>query len=314
MKLPKIERYNQFIWALIGTGVVILGAIGVFFAASEIIHSIRSEPGGLPVAVVDEDGKAAGQQQAAQYDFCQPIQVSGSPYQLIRVSSNRLVIRNAIVTKLKAAHDRYSEYGVYKMGAVVSDTCGFDNRDQVSAVVNVLVRDANTGAMHLALSENAVIHQLDFPTERSANNTYSEDFPPPGVLYWEIAFADSNSDGVIDDTDDIGAYLSDADGRNMKRITPEPSRVLEKTYDKSRNRLLMRVLRDSNGDGKLGEEDHTLLVESSVAQRTILREVLDNKTLSELMRSAEPKKQMRAPPTGNTTERANVTTPIQPEK
>lgn len=293
MKFPKLERYNQVIWAVIGSGVVIVFAGTIVIAAVAIVMSMFDDSA-LPVAIIDESGTGGVEQKLAQYDFCQPVAVKGTPYQLIRVTSDKLVVREVIeerkpVMKMMKMEE-YDKFGSGS-GSSYYETCGYNKRGQISAVVNVLVHNTDNGAMHLALNESAVVFTLDHPKERSPNDYYPGDFPPPGVLFWEIAFTDSNSDGVIDVKDDIGAYLSDVDGRNLKRITPIMSHVIEQSYDKIRNVLTLRVIRDTNGDGKLDENDETSLIESSVATRNIQREVLDKKKLTEIMRAAEPKRQ-----------------------
>lgn len=291
MKLPNLERYNQVILAIIGTGTLVMVMVGLSIGTIEIIGNVLRHTDALPVAVVDEDGSGDTKRDLAQYDFCQPISVPRSPYQLIRVSSDKFVVRNIAVAKPKISKGFSSsdEYGSSQF-----ETCGYNRRGNPSAVVNVLVRNANNGKMHLALDENAVIYTLEFPTERIGDVSDSADFPPVGMLFWEMAYTDSSGDGVIDEDDDVGAYLSDADGRNLQRITPIPSRVLERTYDKKNNMLLLRILRDTNGDKKIDDEDSVSLVESSLTTRTMIREILDKKTLSELMLNAEPKQATNA--------------------
>lgn len=287
MKLPKLERYNQVVWAVVGTGVVGAVVLGMLVVAAIIVRSLFDDIGGLPVDVVEMNGPEDARRETAEYDFCLPVDVHGSPYQLIRVASDKLVVRNVMVARSGKAKG-YGSGGSFSGYSPDQETCG----DNTRGVVNVLVRNADNGDMHLALAENAVIFTLDYPTEHTT--TYSDDFPPVGVLFWEIAFADSNNDGVIDELDDLGAYLSDIDGRDLKRITPSMSRVLSKTYDGDRNLLLLRVLRDTNSDGKLDNDDHASLVESSVTTRTLVREILDKETLAAVMRAAEPNRNVPA--------------------
>ena len=282
---PSLERYNQLIWAAVGTGVLAAAVVGLIAAAAFLIYSaVKDDAGGVKVDVVDDAGTAGVKPQSARYDFCQPIIVYASPYRLIHVVSDRLVVRN-IATRLKQTSRSYSaEADSY-------NACGLYGSKEPAAVVNVLVRHAETGEMRLALKQNAVVRALEYPQPEHQRPPIGNAFPPKGVLYWEVAADDSNRDGVIDHEDDVGAFLSDVDGRNLARITPTPSRVLEKIYDKERNLLLLRVLTDSNGDGSLGDDDMPALIESSVAQRKLLRAVLDNKTLTGLMAAAEPRRQ-----------------------
>jgi hypothetical protein len=293
MKLPNLERYNQVVWAVVGTGIVVIAAVTVLTATGALLYSMfKGGSRGVPVAVVDENVQDDPRRDTPKYDFCQPIVVPGSPYQLIRIASDRLVVRNkqARLSKMGSGYssDEESRY----------ETCGLYGSDRPSAVVNVLVRQRQTGIMHLVLNENAVILALEYAKPRSRGDEDESDsaFPPRGVLYWEIASDDSNGDGVIDDYDDAGAYLSEADGSGLVRITPKPSRVLEKTYDKRRNVLLLRIITDTNSDGKLDEADTPSLIETSVAERKVAREVLDKKTLAEFMRDAEPRRIKKSSP------------------
>jgi hypothetical protein len=288
MKLPKLERYNQIVWAVVGTGVVVVAAVSILAVAAAMLYALIKSDSGVPVAVVDDNGSDDTQREAARYDFCHPVAVAGSPYQLIRVASDRVVVRNTPAKLRKRGYDSYSSE------ADTYNSCGLYGNNDPTAIVNVLVRHADTGAVHLVLKENAVVQTLEYPQPRTGRDDpdSANTFPPAGVLYWEIASEDSNGDGVIDEEDDVGTYLSDIDGRNLARITPKPSRVLEKTYDKKRNTLLLRILPDTNGDGNLDDNDTPTLMESS-AQRKIMREVLNNKALAEVMHEAEPKGQKK---------------------
>ena len=285
MKRPTLERYNQLVWAAVGTGVLATIAVGLLAAAAVLIYrAIEDDAGAVMVDVVNDTATNGPQPKSARYDFCQPIPVYGSPYQLIQVVSDRLVVRN-VAARLKQSASRS-----YSSEADMHNGCSLFGSTDPAAVVNVLVRHADTGDLRLAFKQNAVVRALEYPQPKPQRPDIWNAFPPKGVLYWEIAADDSNGDGLIDDEDDVGAFLSDVDGNNMTRITPKPSRVLEKTYDEKRHVLLLKILTDSNRDGRLGDNDRPALIESSVARRDVVREVLDNKALTKVMSSAEPKK------------------------
>jgi hypothetical protein len=286
----KLERYNQILWAVIGTGVVVVAAVMALTATVAALYALFKSRPGVPVAVVEETTQ--GGRDAAHYDFCHPIAVHGSPYQLIRVVTDRLVVRNKPALLSKQSY--FSSYS----GTRSYDSCVLYGSDGPSAVANVLVRHADSGATQLLFKENAVIQALEYPRPPVNNEdpAFAQTFPPPGVLYWEIAFEDSNGDDVIDEHDDAGAYLSDVDGRNFTRITPPASRVLQKTYDKPRKRLTLRIVRDTNGDRKLDDEDAPSLIEVSLPERKMVRKVLDRASLHDLMRAAEPRRQTSSMP------------------
>lgn len=286
-KFSRVERFNQIVWAIIGTGiiamVVVLLIAGLVVTVSSIINSGRH---GMPVAMVEGDAPADSGIKPSHYDICMPLAVRGSPYQLIRVVSDQFLIRKTTAKARlnKMASDSYSEEPVY--GA-----CNIYGNSKQTGVVNVIVRHTVDNSVHLLLKENAVIKALEYPhpTDKNEYDPSADKFPPVGSLYWEIAFEDTNSDAVFDDKDDFGAYLSSPDGSRLVRITPEYSRVLEKSYDKERKLLLLRILRDTNNDKVLNEADKPSLIEVNVVERKLIREVLDAQTLAEMMRHAEPK-------------------------
>lgn len=285
MKRPTLARYNEMVWAVIGTGLLAAAAVGLIGAVAVLIYNAtKDDAGTVKIDVIDHVEPSGAQPKAGRYDFCQPIAVHQSPYQLIQVVSDRLVVRNVTARVKQAASRDYSaEAGIYQ-------ACGLFGSAEPAAVVNVLIRHAETKEIRLALKENAVVRALEYPQPDPLPAQAWNAFPPKGVLYWEIAADDGNRDGVVDDEDDVGAFLSDLDGNNMARITPTPSRVLEKTYDKQRNVLLLRILPDTNGDGRLSDDDRPALIESSVTHRKVMREVLDHKALSKVVSAAEPKR------------------------
>ncbi len=290
-RFPGLERYNQIVWAIIGSGVVAAVTVSVLIGLAAMFYSmLHSGRGGMQVAVIDENATQGVERKSSLYDFCQPLAVHESPYQLIRVVSDQFAVRKvAAASKARKSNfESYSESPVY--GA-----CGIHGSDKQTGIVNVIIRNVDDNSMHLLLKENAVIQSMEYPLP-PAKNEYgksAEDFPPAGTLYWEIAYGDSNNDGVIDEKDDLGAYLSNPDGSQLERITPAQSRVLEKSYDRKRNLLTLRILRDTNNDKVLDDKDKPSLIEVSVAKRKMIREVLDSKTLRGMMQQAEPKRQIK---------------------
>jgi hypothetical protein len=285
-----LDRYNSVLWAAVGTLVVLIVVISLLVVLAAMLYSlVKPDHASVPVAKVGEETRDGAPRTQAVYDFCQPVAVFGTPYQLIRVVSDRFMVRN----KPAVLPEKQKRYGSYSGEAFSTETCGIYGSDRSSAAINVMVRNADTGEKHLVLKENAVIHTLEYPQPPASANAgeSASFFPPPGVLYWEIAFDDTNGDNVIDGRDDMGAYLSGPDGRNLVRITPEFSRVLEKTYDRKRNVLTLRIVHDTNNDKSIDEKDTPSLIEVNVAQRKMTGEILNAKGLTEFMRQAEPKRQ-----------------------
>ncbi|MEK6550242.1 MAG: hypothetical protein AAB329_06985 [Pseudomonadota bacterium] len=273
----KLEKYNQIIWAVIGSGTILLVAIGVVIALVSALFFGRDR--GVPVEVVEGEGTVERATAGTRHDFCIPISIPDSPYQLIRVTVDRVVVKGGAVAAKGFSSSNYDE-------APLTRGCGYSGSGETQAIGNILARHTGTGQIRPILQQNAVIHTLEYPSGR-AERTDRRAFPPSGVLYWEIAFADSNGDGRIDEYDDFGAYLSDVDGRNFKRITPGASRVLEKVYDEPRGTLYLKILYETTGDKSLDRQDGTALIEVNVQRREIVRTVVNREQLRGLLRPVE---------------------------
>lgn len=271
-----LERYNQIIWALLGSVALGFAAFGLIAALVSLFPSRH----GVKVDVVDEQ---ASQQTKTEVkaEAALPVDVGDTPYQLIPVSVDRIVIHGKSLT----AEAEQSAKGEYESYAPSSREAGYRG-DGLSVAGNVLIRDARSGAMHLFLSQNALIRNLDYPVRHSKHDADEERdaFPPAGMLYAEIAFNDTNGDGQLDSQDDTGAYLADADGSGLVRITPQRSRVEEKRYDGQRKILTLKIRTDTNGDKSLSDDDTASIIEVSVPERRIIGTLLDNSKLTSSMR------------------------------
>jgi hypothetical protein len=275
----KLERYNQIVWAVIGSGALLIAAISVIVA---VIAMFPSGQRGVPVEVVEGDPENTRATADLRVDICPPIPVDGTPYQLIGVAVDRIVIKNRALLAKKAKGFASSYSDEASLGG-----CGYHGEGSMAATGNVLIRDTRTGAMRPLLAQNALVQHMEYPV-RPVNPAGRHAFPPPEMLYWEIGMGDTNGDGVLDERDDIGAYLSDIDGTKLARITPPGSRVVGKTYDETRRRLYLKIVQDTDGNKTLDDNDSSALIEVDVAHRRIVGTILDARRWQEQSRGLKP--------------------------
>lgn len=277
-----LERYNQIVWAILGTVAAAAIAVGLVSFVLSLFHFDRS---GVPVEVVDEQGAPrAGHEVKA--DVCLPIDIDGTPYQLIRVAVDRIVIKGKSL-----ATERSKGIASSDSGEAAGSGCGDAGTGYLSMNGSVLIRDKRDGTLHLLIAQNAMIQRMEYPVPRGRTREEGEEvsaFPPPGTLYWEIGLADTNGDGVLSGADDVGAYLSDAGGGNLVRISPPGSRVVDKTYDERRKILAMKVVTDSNGDKSLDDNDAASIIEIDVPRRRVIGTLIGSANWQERLRGAKP--------------------------
>jgi hypothetical protein len=282
MKIPtNIERYNQLVWAVIGSGVLVIAAIAIVAFLASLWPAGQT---GVPVEVVQDP---AGPQAVAhvQADPCLPIDIPGTPYQLIGVSVDRIVIGgNLLATRVEKGFASSDSYEASHAG------CGYSHGGQTSVAGGVLIRDSRSGEVRALLPQGALIQQMEYPVlrKRSHPDELPDPFPPEGTLYWEIALADTNSDGVLNSEDDTGAYLSDIDGRNLVRVSPPRSRIMDKTYDAERKILTMKTIAVPGVDRSEDEREVVSIIEASVPQRRIVGTLLESQNWQQLLERAKP--------------------------
>lgn len=74
-------------------------------------------------------------------------------------------------------------------------------------------------------------------------------------LFYKVANVDYNKNKKIDGDDPIILYVSDLDGKNLKRLTPENENVVSVELFEKLNFALVKLQVDSNNDGKFDFRD-----------------------------------------------------------
>ncbi|MDH4276225.1 MAG: hypothetical protein OEW08_14425 [Gammaproteobacteria bacterium] len=273
-----LERYNQILLAVFGTGAAVFLAVVAIVAVVSYIASQFGGQGGVPIDIVDNDAAKSQKEATMRIDMCPPVILEGTPYQLIAVSVDRIVIERRVMKLAQSAYESYADkqpnYGCYQSDG------------HLSVNGNVLVRDTRNAEMRPLLSQNAVVQHMEYPTPRQKDAR--EAFPPRDILYWEITTNDTNGDGVLDKHDDTGAWLSNIDGTRLTRITPPNSRVEAKTYDPGRQKIYLKVLQDTDNNKTLDEKDGSALIVVDIAQKRIVKTIMETKTWLEAGKGLKP--------------------------
>ena len=290
-----LQQYNQFVWAVLGTVALGLLLCAAWLAAR---HGHGYHTYGAAKIEAVEGASVRNISSDVSVHAAMPIAVADSPYQLIPVSVNRLVISGKFFRVKRdwrgnrpywGGHWGPHGYGAWHHGR--DDGWAGEAGCELPIPGNVLIRDTRSGAAHLLLPQPAVIYDIAYPGPHG-DAMGGDAFPPRGTLYWEIGLADSNGDGELNKKDDVGAYLSDADGSHLVRVTPPGSHVVARAYDAARKVLTLKIATDTSGDKSLDNNDKTSLIEVSVPQRKMLGVIFDDAAGQQGMSALTPLNQL----------------------
>ncbi|TAH19370.1 MAG: hypothetical protein EAZ08_09375 [Cytophagales bacterium] len=150
--------------------------------------------------------------------------------------------------------------GSYMLTSVVSSdfASAANNVAYFSAasLTNLIFSDSTGKNIYKLLDKPAYIHSLDFNTNDyydSATGQYITQ-NPKNLLY-KISFEDTNQDGLLNELDMSALYVSDADGKNLKRLSPEKTTCINYEFVGAERNKIRILYFDGSGDGKLvGEQ------------------------------------------------------------
>jgi len=230
--MDKIAKYNQRVWAVIGTAVlaaVVFACVAALWAAVEARGRRHGEIAAKPLA----DRKASADEALV---YCLPTPIEGTSAVLVGVGVAR--------TSSEQKGSKWSSYGRPSWAA-----CQLGERYGSGTLHNVVVWDLDTGKQRLLLETRGRIERFAQPDPKCAEG---EGLVPCGSLYWELTTEDSNGDGTIGTEDATVAYLSDLDGTRLRPLTPKNTSVQGFSSDLRKGLLFFQVRADSaEGDGPI---------------------------------------------------------------
>ncbi|HEX6194156.1 MAG TPA: hypothetical protein VFZ42_17400 [Chitinophagaceae bacterium] len=101
----------------------------------------------------------------------------------------------------------------------------------------------------------AIIHTF---TERNYYNKPVNEYPlnilPKHIVYL-VRTDNFNNDNGLDSDDPVYLYISARNGENLRVITPKGVHILSWTASKDRKILMVKAMKDSNGNKKFGVGD-----------------------------------------------------------
>jgi hypothetical protein len=262
-----LERYNQILWAVVGT-LVVLGAL----VLAVILFITRTREDRSPTIVIGKPNQPKVNQNLV---FCEPIVVPGTNRQLLPVAAVDVDDPHSekIVVQYEARLSRGSGY-------YDPSRCTLGSYSTGTRIFNVVMRNSATGRQWLLLERPAQIAAVNVPAKDCQS---SQAVFPCGLIQWQIRDRDTNKDGVIDTKDALVVYHSNLQAEELKPVTPPNTSLLSFVWDRDRNALLYQVRLDANGNGEFEKGEPTEILEFVVGKSTAAQAIVDEKIRKELL-------------------------------
>jgi len=185
--MTRVDRVLRWVWLI--NGVLLLGLL-VFGAGFVAIGALSARGGGSPVASSVRSADSAQAEGSGTIRYDPPVPVRGRATRVV-------LIRRGT-------------------GYSYSSTASSTSAGGEGAVVNVAFLEGD-GA-RLLLDRPGFIRRVRFPghdlAEAAGDSTLR-------WIVYEMALQDSNADGTVDDRDRRSLYVTDLDGRGLRRVLPE---------------------------------------------------------------------------------------------
>ncbi|MCY2686006.1 hypothetical protein [Salinimicrobium sp. TH3] len=145
------------------------------------------------------------------------------------------------------------ELGEERSGYFSSGSSAGNNVFQSSDVLrgrmtNLKFQQLNSEELVPLTNEQVVIYSVQFL--RSIFENTGKQF-----LLYEMRDRDTNGDENLSEKDASSLYISNINGENFRKLTPEGEHLLQLTVVDEMNRLYFRTREDSNGDGQFDNND-----------------------------------------------------------
>ena len=160
---------------------------------------------------------------------------------------------------------------------LLSQDYSSEYRTKGSSPVNMIVHSLKTGQSHLLLKKKAVITQWQFLDLKK-----EKDKPARKVLLLRLIETDTNGDKKFDWNDAAVGYLADISGKNMRRISPLNAQLTSWKYDKNRDIIFLRVLKDSDNNKKFTSQDKVNFLKINPNNPGQGKEIINDKIQQEI--------------------------------
>ncbi len=135
---------------------------------------------------------------------------------------------------------------------------------------NLLFADSTGKHLGKLLDKAAYIHLVDLSAGNIYDNLTGQYIKPTkNYILYKISFTDTNQDGFLNEMDMSELYISDVDGKNLKRLSPLPNTfcVSYEFVDNLHEKIRISYF-EKSADGKISNKEQKFIEYDVVNQTT----------------------------------------------
>ncbi|MBC7935711.1 MAG: hypothetical protein H7Y86_10215 [Rhizobacter sp.] len=146
---------------------------------------------------------------------------------------------------------------------------------------NIAFYNSLSGEYHL-LSEQKMLILKYGASDYAATNSGVDNKSVKGSIFYEIVTIDHNMDKVYNSEDPIYLYMSDTKGYNLKQLSPVGLSLSSWHSIKGSNKIIMRVIKDSDNNKKFERNDEVLAYEVDLLKDSVAKEIFSTEFTNKL--------------------------------
>jgi hypothetical protein len=110
-------------------------------------------------------------------------------------------------------------------------------------IFDVVIRNSATNEQRLVLNHPGQVLDMTLPDAACSSGAGSV---PCGMVFWLLRDEDSNADGVVDARDNTILYVSDLSAKQLFRLSPKDTSVLDWVWNSRSGEVLMQIRRGAD--------------------------------------------------------------------
>jgi hypothetical protein len=228
------DRLLKRVWLVNGFLLLALGCIALLGLGLAFASQLLRRDGNSVRAVRAVEPRSGVMPRAVRYD--PPVPIRGTAVRLVGVrhgeADQPIVVPDISISSTGTA----ASGGRYRPGG--------------HSLVNIIFLEPGGRGGRLLLDRPAFIAHISYPVARTRNDPYMLDPPGDTLQTWisyQIAFEDTNRDGILDHQDRAGLYVSALDGTNLRRAAPEGVWIQSHTVGEEGRSILVFALEPPGG-------------------------------------------------------------------